>query len=116
MFPNVTFIAIDNYKQFFKQRPGSFDALVISAEAGSAWTLFYPDYGVAVFDRHARYPPAYAIAWDNTDLLRYVDNWVKLKKVDGTIEDAFNIWILGVEDTSTVKRWSIAKDVLGWLE
>ena len=112
----MTFVAIDNYKKFFKQKPGSFDALVISAEAGSAWSLFYPDYGVAVYDRHARYPSAYAIAWDNTDLLRYVDNWVKLKKVDGTIDDAYNTWILGVEDTSTVKRWSIGKDVLGWLD
>jgi Na+/H+-dicarboxylate symporter/ABC-type amino acid transport substrate-binding protein len=115
-FPKATFVAIENYNLFFKQKPGSFDALFISAEAGSAWTLFYPDYGVSVYDRRARYPSAYAIAWDNTDLLRYVDNWVKLKKIDGTIDIAYNRWILGVVDKSAEKRWSIAKDVLGWLD
>jgi hypothetical protein len=38
-----------------------------------------------------------------------------LKKVDGTLDGAYKTWILGIEDTSTVKRWSIGKDVLSWL-
>lgn len=114
--PNMKFEAISNYKRFFKQKPGSYDALVISAEAGSAWTLFFPGYGVAVYDRTARYPTGYAIAWDNTELLRYVDNWVKLKKVDGTVDDAYNHWILGETSGEVTKRWSVIKDVLGWVE
>lgn len=116
IFPHLDFQPISNYKRFFKQSPGTYDALVISAEAGSAWSLFYPDYGVAVYNKKARYPTGYAIAWDNTELLRYIDNWLKLKQVDGTVEQAYNYWILGQGTEEVEKRWSIMVDVLGWGE
>ena len=113
-FPHLHFESISNYKRFFKQKPGSYDALLISAEAGSAWTLFYPDYGVAVYNKKSRYPTGYAIAWENTDLLRFMDNWVKLKKVDGTVDKAYQYWILGQGTSEVGPRWSIMRDVLGW--
>ncbi len=116
LLPNVTFEPISNYKRFFKQKPDSYDALLISAEAGSAWTLFYPEYGVAIFNRNSKAPSGYAVAWENPELLRYVDNWIKLKKVDGTVDKTYRYWILGEKDKSTEKRWSIMKDVLGWVE
>lgn len=114
LLPNVTFEAVKNYKYFFKHKGGKYDALLISAEAGSAWTLFYPDYGVAIFNRKAKYPSGYAVAWENTELLRYVDNWIKLKQVDGTTDKAYNYWILGQQVKGDEKRWSILKDVLDW--
>lgn len=116
LFPKVNFKAIANYKHFFKQKPGSYDALIISAEAGSAWTLFYPDYGVAILNRGAKYPVAYAVAWENTGLLRFVDNWVKLKSVEGIIDKHYNYWILGQGAVESEARWSIMKDVLQWVE
>jgi hypothetical protein len=38
--PNIQFKEITAYKRFFKQKEGQYDALVISIQAGSAWTLF----------------------------------------------------------------------------
>ncbi|MEO2173414.1 MAG: cation:dicarboxylase symporter family transporter [bacterium] len=116
VFPQMKFVAIENYKLFFKQKSGTYDALMISAEAGSAWTLFYPDYGVAVYDRKARYPTGYAVSWENADLLRYVDSWVGLRKVDGTFDKTYKTWILGQVDGEAVSRWSVVRDVLGWVE
>lgn len=114
IFPHINFVPISQYKQFFKQKPGTYDALLISAEAGSAWTLFYPEYGVAVYNRNARYPAAYGVAWKNTDLLRYLNNWLKLKRVDGSIDKAYSYWILGKGASEKEPRWSILKNVIGW--
>jgi Na+/H+-dicarboxylate symporter/ABC-type amino acid transport substrate-binding protein len=112
--PNIQFEEITAYKRFFKQKEGQYDALVISAQAGAAWTLFYPDYGVLLLDKHARYPVAYAVAWKNTELLRFVDNWLKLRKVDGSQDKAYNYWVLGQNLQATTQRWSIINDVLNW--
>ena len=114
--PNITFKEISGYKRFFQQKNGQYDALVVSAQAGSAWTLFYPDYGVLLLDKSARYPVAYGIAWENAELLRFVDNWLKLRKVDGSQDKAYNYWVLGQNVVEQAKRWSVVKDVLHWQE
>lgn len=37
--PSVEIVALDSPRRFFGAEPGKFDALLCSAEAGSAWTL-----------------------------------------------------------------------------
>jgi Na+/H+-dicarboxylate symporter len=115
-FPRTSFVAISNYKQFFRQETDTYDALVISAEAGSAWTLFFPDYGVAVYDRKARFPTAYAVSRDNPDLLRFLNSWINLKTVDGSIDRIYDEWILGKSVDEGTSRWSVIKDVLQWTD
>ena len=78
-FPQIKFVAIDQYKDFFEQKPGQFDILLTSAEAGYAWSLFYPRYGVAILKRDAdkstiKFPVAYAIASRNNELRVFLDN------------------------------------------
>lgn len=113
-YPNVQFQSIDGYKRFFQQSEGEYTALVISAQAGAAWTLFYPEYGVLMLDKKNRYPVAYAVAWENNDLLRFVDNWLKLRKVDGSQAKAYRYWVLGEDAVEVRPRWSILTDVLNW--
>lgn len=113
-YPNITFVAIDSYKHFFQQKEGRYDVLFMSAQAGAAWTLFYPEYGVLLLDKTARYPVAYAVGWQNTDLLRFIDNWLKLRKVDGSQEKAYQYWVLGKNAKDTQPRWSILNDILKW--
>ncbi|MBL4799135.1 MAG: cation:dicarboxylase symporter family transporter [Oleispira sp.] len=113
---NIKFEEISGYKRFFQQKNRQYDALIISAQAGSAWTLFYPEYGVLLLDKNARYPVAYAVAWENTELLRFVDNWLKLRKVDGSQDRAYDYWVLGKNIQVASKRWSVIKDVLHWQE
>jgi ABC-type amino acid transport substrate-binding protein len=115
-FPNVSLVEIDSYKTFFKQKPGTYDSLLISAQAGSAWALFFPDYGVAMINRENSYPTAYAIAQDNPRLSRFVDNWIELQQVSGERQRAYNYWILGQGAKEKTKRWSVIHDVLGWLD
>ena len=115
-YPNIHFTAIPYYKGFFKQENQQYDALVISAQAGAAWTLFYPDYGVVVLNKSAKYPVAYAVANENIALVRFVDNWLKLRKVDGNMQRIYNYWILGKDSTDESRRWSVLKDMLHWVD
>ncbi|MGD2039046.1 MAG: cation:dicarboxylase symporter family transporter, partial [Desulfobacterales bacterium] len=40
--PNTEIVLLETYSDFFTGNPKGLDALVISAEAGSAWTILYP--------------------------------------------------------------------------
>ena len=120
-FPQIKFVAIDQYKDFFEQKPGQFDILLTSAEAGYAWSLFYPRYGVAILKRDAdkstiKFPVAYAIASRNNELRVFLDNWLEIQKVYGTIEKEHEYWIQGKGAKSTEPRWSIIRNVLGWID
>lgn len=114
--PNITFVAIKKYHQFFKQKDNRYDALLCSAQAGFAWSLFFPDYGVAIFDKHAKYPVAYATAWDNTELNRYLNNWLQLQQTNSSRDKLYQYWIMGKGASDTGPRWSIMSNILGWGE
>ncbi|MFT5789596.1 MAG: proton glutamate symport protein [Shewanella sp.] len=114
--PNIKFVKIDGYKDFFRQKKDKYDAVVISAQAGSAWTLFFPGYGIALLESKSRYPVAYAVAQSNQSLLNYVNNWQRLRKVDGHQDEIYNYWMLGQGAVEKQPRWSIIRDVLHWVE
>jgi Na+/H+-dicarboxylate symporter/ABC-type amino acid transport substrate-binding protein len=115
-FPNLEFIKIAGYKNFFRQKGDKYDAVIISAQAGSAWTLFFPGYGIAILEHSVRYPVAYAVAQNNQSLLNYVNNWQKLRKVDGHQDKLYDYWMLGQGATQVKPRWSIIRDVLHWVD
>lgn len=115
-YTNLKFVKIDGYKHFFRQKSDQYDAVVISAEAGSAWTLFFPGYGIAPLENQVQYPVAYAVAQDNQSLLNYVNNWQKLRKVDGHQQKLYNYWMLGKGAVEEKPRWSVIRDLLHWVE
>jgi hypothetical protein len=49
-------------------------------------------------------------------LATLIDTWIDLKKKDGTIGSLYDHWILGRSAAPSAPRWSIARDVLHWLE
>ncbi len=118
--PLAEVVPLTSARQFFNQdldADEAVDALVFSAEAGSAWSLVYPQYSVAI-PRPAviKQPLAIAVARGNNDLSGFLDDWVELKRRDGTIDQLFSHWIMGENPTATGKRWSIIRDVLGWVD
>ncbi|WP_394129112.1 cation:dicarboxylate symporter family transporter [Shewanella maritima] len=114
--PQIKFVKIDSYRQFFKQKGDKYHGLIISAEAGSAWTLFFPGYGISLLETKMQYPVAYAVAQHNQTLLNYVNNWQKLRKVDGHQQQFFDYWMMGIGASEPQPRWSIIRDVLGWVD
>ena len=116
MAPNIKFVKIEGYKDFFRQKKHKYDAVVISAQAGSAWTLFFPGYGIALLENKSHYPVAYAVAQSNQSLLNYINNWQRLRKVDGTQEQIYDYWMLGKGAEKVEPRWSIIRNVLHWVD
>jgi ABC-type amino acid transport substrate-binding protein len=115
--PEAEFVVIDSPRQFFRAEEGEFDALFYTAEAGSGWTLVYPDFSVAVPQPDVvSVPLAYAMPRGADDFGDYVDTWITLKRSGGAIDRAYRHWILGKGAASKEPRWSVIRDVLGWVD
>jgi ABC-type amino acid transport substrate-binding protein len=115
--PNVEFVPLGSEREFFENPDLRLDALVTSAEGGSAWTLLHPEYHVVIPDGNViKQPLGYPMARGERELKGLLDHWVILKTRDGTIERAYDHWILGRQAGPSVPRWSVVRNVLGWVE
>ncbi len=115
--PGAQAIPVPRVTDFFGADPGIADVLVISAEAGSAWTLVHPEYHVVVpFRGNVKWPLTYPVASGDPDLLRFVDLWIAIKKSEGFISDLRDHWILGKNAVPRTPRWSVARNVLHWID
>jgi Na+/H+-dicarboxylate symporter len=115
--PKAEFKVIDSPRQFFKAKEGEFDALFYTAEAGSGWTLVYPSFSVAIPQPDVvSVPLAYAMPRGADDLGDYVDTWITLKRNSGAIDRAYQYWILGQGAKRSEPRWSVMRDLLGWVD
>jgi ABC-type amino acid transport substrate-binding protein len=114
--PEAQLVEIENNRDFFEVNDLSLDALLISAESGSAFTLFYPEYEVAVpSDFDVKLPLFYVLAATDNETRDFIDHWVQLRTKDGTFEAYYQHWILGRQPTTKQPRWSILRNVLGWV-
>ena len=73
--PNI--VLLETYREFFTDNPKGVDALVISAEAGSAWTIIYPSYSVVVPEPHIKANAGLAMPLGDSDFGDFVDDWLK---------------------------------------
>lgn len=118
VFPRATIEPVSSYLQFFEGNVGnSWDALVMSAEAGSAWTLLYPQYGVVVPRPEVKtFPVGYGVAAGNQELLNLLNNWLAMEKGSDLFSRTYNRWILGIGARPRQPRWSVIRNVLHWVK
>src|SRR5205814_1228462 len=110
---DVEIVPIDSMDEMFTPKVPPLDAIVATAERGSAYTLLHPEYSVAVpKPRPFRVPLAYVIAGRDRAMATMVDTWIELKRKDGTIDQFFSHWILGQNVASKSPRWSVMDNVL----
>lgn len=115
--PQAELVGIDSPRPFFRGEVADVDALVFSAEAGSAWCLIYPAFGVAVPQPDVlRVPFAFPVARGDVEMLRFLDRWIELKQRDRTVERLFDYWIRGRAQQTRRPRWSVIRDVLHWVD
>jgi ABC-type amino acid transport substrate-binding protein len=112
-FPNATLVPVDSPGAFFKGEHGD-AVLITSAEAGSAWTLLYPEFGVTVPDGvSVKAPAAIALPTGDPKFVAYINTWLLLVEKNGFMKQLFDYWILGEEYHPGEPRWSIMRNVLG---
>jgi Na+/H+-dicarboxylate symporter len=117
VLPDVELIRIKSPREFFAAPEGRYDALLFSAEGGSAWTLLFPRFSVVVPRPNVvAVPIAFATPKSAPELHDYVSTWVALKRQDGVVRYLYDFWILGRGAQSTEPRWSVIRDVLGWVD
>jgi Na+/H+-dicarboxylate symporter len=93
------------------------DAVAMPAESGSVLTLLYPKYTVVVPEPDVvKIPLAYPIARRDQNWVHFINTWIELKRRDGTIDALYRHWILGKQAGKREPRWSIIRNVLGWVE
>ena len=115
-FPRAKLTPVDSPRAFFKGEYG--DAVMLtSAEAGSAWTLLYPHYGVAIpGGLSVKAPAAIALPAGDQDYVTYINTWLLLTEKNGFMSQLYDYWILGEEYHPREPRWSIMRNVLGLTE
>jgi ABC-type amino acid transport substrate-binding protein len=112
--PEARVTVVNGPRDFFEAEPGKFDAMLFTAESGSAWSLVYPQFTVAVPRPDILGAPlAYAVRRDDTRMAEVLSGWIALKQRDGTIERLYDYWILGRVPPKVNPRWSVWRDVLG---
>ncbi len=116
VFPLAELIELRTNQQFFDDSQEDFDALLIGAESGSAFTLIHPDYEVVLPDDISiALPHFYAVAARDAEMRGFLEYWVTLRKQDGTMQENYDHWILGKNPQQQKPRWSVLRDVLGWV-
>jgi proton glutamate symport protein len=114
---NLEIVHFKNERAFFESGGEGVDALLTTAESGSAWTLLHPSFQAVVpSDRIITGPLVYPIGRRDAALKAYVDHWIRIKEGDGATKRLYDYWILGRAGKLGRPRWSIIRDVLGWIE
>jgi ABC-type amino acid transport substrate-binding protein len=115
--PRAELRIIPDIETVLRQGAPHVDALAMTAERGSAWTLRYPRFSVVVPEPGiVKVPLAYPIARHDAAFASFINTWLELKRKDGTIEELYGHWVLGRDATPRQPRWSIIRDVLHWVE
>jgi ABC-type amino acid transport substrate-binding protein len=117
LLPDAEIVILEAAEDFFSRDDHNADALLLSAEEGAAYAYRYPRYTVArARSGGIRYPAAYAVPKGDTEMQAFVSNWVDLKRKDGTVEALHEYWMLGGASRPRTPRWSVIRDVLGWVD
>ena len=92
------------------------DAVLAAGEEGAAWTIRYPKFNLVVPTPVRLLPFGYAVDRRDHELLLYLDTWLVNAKIDGTIDQLYRYWMLGEVKESQPPRWSVIRNVLGWID
>jgi Na+/H+-dicarboxylate symporter/ABC-type amino acid transport substrate-binding protein len=117
ILPNATVVALESAEAFFAAAEPVADALLLSAEEGAAYAYRYPRYAVVRSSNpQVKLPAAYAVPKGDIEMQEFVSNWIGLKRMDGSVDRLYDYWMLGGASEQKQPRWSVIRNVLGWID
>jgi Na+/H+-dicarboxylate symporter len=116
--PNAKPVTIESPRDYLSNLRMDLDAVLLTAEAGSAWTLIYPAFEVAVPKPDIiGIPLAYPVAGKDDEMADFLSHWIDLnRKSQLDFKRFYDHWILGVDAEEKKPRWSVIRNVLHWVE
>ena len=115
--PQATIVPLNSITEFFEGKGEELDAVLFSAEGGSAWSLLHPAYTVAIPQPGVlKGPVAYILPRGDREWVDFINVWIELKKRDRTIDALYDYWILGKNAVPKQPRWSVIRNVLHWVK
>ena len=117
--PNATPVNIDttaDLEDLLASGAVDVDAVLGLADVGSAWTLRHPAFSVVVPSPNAFVPTGYAVARGDADFLQYLDSWLLNAGGAGVLDRLYRYWILGQVKETQAPRWSVIRNVFGWVD
>jgi hypothetical protein len=61
-------------------------------------------------------PLAYVVGERDERLRQFLNTWLDLLHRDGTLDDLRDYWVYGKDAKPRQPRWSVIRNVLGWVE
>lgn len=116
IMPGSELVQSDSLEQFFRSGGRDLDGYLWAVETGAAWTLVYPAFSVVPILPHQKVPVVYAVARDQEGFLHVLNGWMQLFNTSGRKDRLYDYWILGKGTEERGRRWSIIRDVLGWVD
>jgi ABC-type amino acid transport substrate-binding protein len=113
---DIKFVELEDVRDFYTGKV-DVDALLTSAEQGAAWCMKYPNFDVVVPkpDIH-RNAVAYAIARNDLEFSKYLNEWLSIKREQGVVKKLENYWVYGRNIDYKKPRWNLWDDVLrNWI-
>lgn len=87
--------SVDDRRTFFGARGRQYDALLITAEGGAAWSVLHPNTSlVTSFGAQLPEELVILIAGEDDGLEDYVDTWILRKQDQGLIRRLFEHWVM----------------------
>ncbi|MCP3968382.1 MAG: cation:dicarboxylase symporter family transporter [Lentisphaerae bacterium] len=104
-------IELSDIRDYFEGKTTA-QILLTSAEQGSAWTILYPQYGVAIPEPRIRsYGVGYAVARGDQEFLNFLNYWLEIMRENNQLEKMYKYWVEGKSDSHKQRRWNIMEDV-----
>jgi proton glutamate symport protein len=115
IYPNAEIVMLDTPIDFLEKNFPNLDAMMATAEGGSAWTLLYPNFHAVVIKPEThKIPLAFPIAGRDRVLADIINKWIYLQKDSPSFKRKYDYWILGIGAEENKPRWSVMRNVLGW--
>lgn len=115
-FPNAEITKVSDIRQFLKGKHEKVDAVLFSTEVGSAWSMLYPEFSAIIpKGLKLKAPVGLVLPKSQNDYVQFINTWLELKKDNGFQQGVYNYWILGENPKAKKPRWSVMRDVLGWI-
>ncbi len=115
--PHAELVEVNSPRDYIENRSDDIDAMIMTAESASAWSMLYPRFTAATpTSSTIKLPLAFPLPKDEEALADFLRVWIDLKESDGTIDQLYRYWVLGKQVTHKPPRWSMIRDVLHWVD